>query len=483
MPRIGQVLKDRYQLEERLGRDACRQTWLAIDLETEPKLQVVVKLLALRPGMPWDECKLFEREAQILQMLDHPQIPKYRDYFVLDQLPDSRFAWFSLVESYMPGKSLQQWLDLGYHFTETEVKKIAVEALTILVYLHELKPPVLHRDIKPSNLIWGKDQRVYLVDFGAVQDRAAAEGSTFTVVGTYGYVPMEQFGGRAEPASDLYALGATLIHLLTGAAPADLPQKDGRIQFGARVNLDLGLMNWINKLTEPNLLDRIRTARQALKTLNNRRMLSPPVTNCKPTGSQIQFCKSAHQLKIEIPRRGWKGSGALNSYALGGAIVWLFHLTKIIRFVVSNFNALDLDSVLGIGFISGLFSAAILLALLFPAFQQTSLYFNRKRFVIVWKVFGLHYWRRWGETAEIDGWKSIYADSEGRKGIAIKAKRRFTSSPMSAVERIWLIQEIRDWLDPAFRGLTAKPGVFADEIFEADYDDWIYRKEDFEEWT
>ena len=218
---------------------------------------MVVKLLALSPEMSWDECKLFEREAQVLQMLDHPRIPKYRDYFVLDHPDDSRFSWFSLVESYMPGKSLQQWLDLGYHFTAAQVEKIAVEVLTILVYLHELDPPVLHRDIKPSNLIWSKGQRVYLVDFGAVQDKAAAEGATFTVVGTYGYVPLEQFGGRAEPASDLYALGATLIHLLTGVAPADLPQKDGRVQFGDRVNLDLGLVNWIGKLTEPNPVDRL----------------------------------------------------------------------------------------------------------------------------------------------------------------------------------------------------------------------------------
>lgn len=75
----------------------------------------------------------------------------------------------------------------------------------------------MHRDIKPSNLIWGEDQHVYLVDFGAVQAQAAVTGVTFTVVGTSGYAPLEQFWGRAVAASDLYALGATLIHLLTGA--------------------------------------------------------------------------------------------------------------------------------------------------------------------------------------------------------------------------------------------------------------------------
>jgi len=75
--------------------------------------------------------------------------------------------------------------------------------------LHELSPPVLHRDIKPSNLIINSENNVYLVDFGAVQSRGAVTGVTFTVVGTSGYAPLEQFWGRAVPGSDLYALGMT----------------------------------------------------------------------------------------------------------------------------------------------------------------------------------------------------------------------------------------------------------------------------------
>ncbi|MEW6497417.1 MAG: protein kinase, partial [Cyanobacteriota bacterium] len=197
MPKAGQILNERYQLKEKLGQDASRQTWLAIDLTSHPQELVVVKLLALNPQMQWDECKLFEREAQVLQKLDHPQIPKYRNYFMLDSQTDSRFSWFGLVHSYIPGSSLQQLLNEGKRFCEEQIKKIAVEVLKILVYLHELNPAVIHRDIKPSNLIWGADGQVYLVDFGAVQNQAVLEGATFTVVGTYGYVPMEQFGGRA----------------------------------------------------------------------------------------------------------------------------------------------------------------------------------------------------------------------------------------------------------------------------------------------
>lgn len=266
-----QVLQNRYQLKQKLGDNAARQTWLAIDLEiSDVETHVVIKLLCFGGQIQWENLKLFEREAQVLKQLNHPQIPKYRDYFCIDD----RFLWFGLVENYIPGSSFKDLLNQGKKFTEQQVRKIAVNLLNILVYLHELNPPVLHRDIKPSNLICGESEQIYLVDFGAVQDTAAKEGATFTVVGTYGYTPMEQFGGRAVPASDLYALGATLIHLLTGTAPADLPQKDLRIQFSDRTTISPSLVAWIEKLTEPVPERRFSSARQAIAALESNSLVS-----------------------------------------------------------------------------------------------------------------------------------------------------------------------------------------------------------------
>ncbi|MBD1804199.1 serine/threonine protein kinase [Microcoleus sp. FACHB-SPT15] len=218
--------------------------------------------------MQWDEFKLFEREAQVLKNLNHPRIPKYRDYFSLDRHAGEGLCWFGLVQNYIPGHSLQQLLDEGHRFTEAQVRSIATQVLDILIYLHGLNPPVLHRDIKPSNLIWGTDEQVYLVDFGAVQDPTAVEGATFTVVGTAGYAPLEQFYGKAVPASDLYALGATLIHLLTGTAPADLPQSNLRIQFRDRISVNLSFIRWIESLTEPDLDQRFSSASLALEALD-----------------------------------------------------------------------------------------------------------------------------------------------------------------------------------------------------------------------
>ena len=262
-----QVLQKRYQLQQKLGQNPWRQTWLAADVGESSASKVIVKLLAFNPQMHWDELKLFEREAQVLKHLNHPRIPQYRDYFAVDRETGDGLPWFGLVQDYIPGHSLQQLLNQGKRFTEKQTQKIARNVLEILIYLHELSPPVFHRDIKPSNLILGNDEQVHLVDFGAVQDRAAAEGATFTVVGTSGYTPPEQLWGRAVPASDLYALGTTLIHLLTGTTPADLPQRRMRIQFSDRVSLNPNFTHWLEQLAEPVPERRFSTARQALYAL------------------------------------------------------------------------------------------------------------------------------------------------------------------------------------------------------------------------
>ncbi|PMB00285.1 serine/threonine protein kinase [Fischerella thermalis CCMEE 5268] len=275
MLQVEQILQNRYRLQRQIGNNGVRQTWLATDLQAsaQENSQVIVKLLAFGGNVQWDDLKLFEREAQILQHLHHPRIPQYVDYFCIDD----RTLWFGLVQKYIPGESLKEKLAQGKRFTEKQVRKVAIEVLNILTVLHELNPAVLHRDIKPSNLIWGEDNHIYLVDFGAVQDKAAKEGVTFTIVGTYGYAPMEQYGGRAIPASDLYALGATLIHLLTGTPPADLPQSNLRIQFSDRVTTSPSLVCWLEKMTQPSPEQRFTTARQALESLKSGQIVSQSV--------------------------------------------------------------------------------------------------------------------------------------------------------------------------------------------------------------
>ena len=235
---------------------------------------VIIKLLAFSDEIDWGQVKLFEREASVLQGLDHPALPRYRDSFSVED----RLLWFCLVQDDIPGQSLDQLIS-GPSLAEPQLRLWAEALLEILIYLHGQSPPILHRDIKPSNVIWGDDQQIYLIDLGAVQNYAAKAslGSSFTVVGTYGYAPLEQFGGRSVPASDLYALGATLIHLLTGIAPADLPQENLRLQFEAEISP--GFRRWLLNLLEPDVQRRIPSAKAALMALRQLSLEPSPAEN------------------------------------------------------------------------------------------------------------------------------------------------------------------------------------------------------------
>ncbi|QJB47115.1 serine/threonine protein kinase [Dolichospermum flos-aquae] len=304
-----EILANRYEVQQQLGKKAGRRTFLATDLVTGKS--VIVKLLAFSNDFEWDDLKLFEREAQTLKSLSHPHIPAYLDYF---EVNSSRYKGFALVQTYISAQTLEQYLQAGRKFTEIEVKEIAKAVLEILIYLHELNPPVVHRDIKPSNILLGERSGnsvglVYLIDFGSVQTVLAAEGGTRTVVGTYGYMPQEQFGGRTVPASDLYSLGCTMIYLVTGTNPADLPQKDFRIQFQQVANLSPNFAKWLEQITEPSLEKRFSTATQALRDLKQPQYADTLALNIgKPAGSKIQLTKNEEILEIIIPPVGFQSS-------------------------------------------------------------------------------------------------------------------------------------------------------------------------------
>jgi serine/threonine protein kinase len=347
------------------------------------------------------------------------------------------------VQDYIPGFSLQELLEKGQDFSEKKVRKIATEVLEILIYLHELSPPVLHRDIKPSNLIWGEDRQVYLVDFGAVQAQAAVTGVTFTVVGTSGYAPLEQFWGRAVPASDLYALGATLIHLLTGMTPADLPQKDSRIQFSDRVSVNPSLVSWIEKMTEIGLEKRFSKARDALAALKsgNIQGANLQIGNvrkiAKPPHSRIQVSKSATELNIKIPSTLVR---ELFSVAVIG-IVFILLVWPISVLFVMKVNP-----------IIGLALFTIIATILVKIFGNgNKITFNRNYFKLEHQIFGWSYLQQTGEISEILG-TFIYTRAEGnqiriRSGNHVGTYFYILAKNLQDVEAAWLAQEIQDWLN------------------------------------
>ena len=448
----GDIINQRYQLQTKLGRNAGRQTWLARDLQSEKQSLVVVKLLAFGGDVQWQDLKLFEREAQILQQIDCDRIPKYRDYFSLDE----RNLWFGLVQEYIPGNSLRELLDKGKRFSEVEVKKIAREIIEILLYLHDSQPPLLHRDIKPSNLILGEDNNIYLVDFGAVQDRAATEGATFTVVGTYGYAPMEQFGGKAVAASDLYALGATLIHLLTRTAPADLPTENLVLQFRDRVSIRPRFADWLANMIYPAVEKRFKTARQALQALNDLEIeKSVSLTKSKFKhdylwkSKRIKVSHEPNYLDITIEKRG------INSVKDGIYLIEIaFWFLVIVLFSKANF-------VIGlVVFVVSLFAWYPYLDYLF---SSTKVIFNPQSFSIVKQKF-LDRTRQQGKTVNIQDISINHQIREQESAISkqnadtivitakkYQYKRGYQQysfgNGLTEEEAIWLANEIRNWLN------------------------------------
>ncbi len=451
------VWQQRYQLERQLSQRSGRHTYLAQDLLTSER--VVIKLLLFGPDFDWADLKLFEREAQILQTLSHPAIPQYRDHFEISLKGGRGLA---LVQTYIEAPSLQECIEQGRRFAEPEVRGLAKALLGILIYLHQLHPPVIHRDLKPSNILLGSDQQVYLVDFGSVQAAAPREQGSYTVVGSYGYMPLEQFGGRTVPASDLYSLGATLIHLLTGQHPADLPQEGSRILFEQAVQLSPPFRDWLRWMTEPLVADRPASAQQALDALEHldRRPALVPmevatVPTRQPAGSTLQLSKSEQTFQVVIPA---KQLGAL--VLLPFAIAWNSFITffTIMSVGFAPFPANLVFGLftlpfwtVGLGMVGGI---------LYGLFGKAYLHIDKERISLAHEVFGLRF-RRVPPSLrrDIDRLELIprhtKRDSHGDR-VEVKPQLNIWAGnrkyelgagiPLQEPELEWLASELSRWL-------------------------------------
>ena len=264
----GQILGDRYEVERQLGKKSGRWTLLARDLQTQDL--VILKVLFLDDSLKATDLKLFKREIEALKLLTHPATPRYLSYFEME-LPTQDQAMI-LVQSYIEGLSLKQFLAEGRILSEADAIAIARQVLSILDSLHHHSPPIVHRDIRPGNILLQRHvptptAQVYLVDFGTVKSLNSGNTS-FTIVGTDGYLPPEQAAGRVLAVSDLYSLGATLAECLTGLSPTQMQGKSMRIQFEEYVNLSPGFAQWLKQLLTPSLDRRWPSAQVALEALN-----------------------------------------------------------------------------------------------------------------------------------------------------------------------------------------------------------------------
>ena len=444
------ILAERYEVQRQLGKQTGRQTLLARDLQTQ-KL-VVLKQLFLGSDFEWQDLKLFEREAETLKTLSHPAIPRYLDYLEIDE-PDSK--GFALVQTYVEGKTLEEHLTAGRTFSESEVKELAKSLLAILMYLHEQNQPVIHRDIKPSNILLHSRSgnsagQVYLVDFGSVQNQAAKFGGTITVVGTYGYMAPEQFGGRSVAASDLYGLGATLIYLVTGLHPAELPQQDLRIQFVDRAGqVNPNLIDWLEWMTEPSLEKRLSSAEEALRSLDENPFIINKINKSplavQPLESDIKLTKNSEFIEIIIPPQEVGFSFLIALFSAAVAVYTFFTFLAIVG--ANNFRDL---SILVIRLSASLLAAVVVVAVLYALCRELRLRIDRQQISYSSHMLGL----RWNNSkparrqdiCQLKIKKIRYKVSQMIIQAGNQKYRLGVEQGLSESEIEWLATELSQWL-------------------------------------
>ena len=213
-----QLQNGRYVIEKVLGQGGMGAALLAKDTRVYDKPVVIKELIteSIDPAERQENIRNFEQEVKTLVDLDHPSVPKVTDHF-------QEGAHYFMVQDYVAGENLEERMERTQQaLPEREVLTYASQVLDILAYLEVQRPPIIHRDIKPANIIIGaKDKRAHLVDFGIARADVArnARRKQTTALGTPGYAPPEQYQGNADARSDLYALAATMHHLLTNRDP------------------------------------------------------------------------------------------------------------------------------------------------------------------------------------------------------------------------------------------------------------------------
>jgi serine/threonine protein kinase, bacterial len=289
----GLTLGDRYVIVRQIGQGGFGRTYLAEDVNRFREL-CVLKEFSPQVQTAYVVQKaeeLFEREASVLYKLQHPQIPRFRELLRLN-LRGKEYLF--LVQDYVEGETYNSLLNAriqqGLRFTEVEVRQLLLSILPVLEYIHSIG--VIHRDISPDNLMLRTiDKLPVLIDFGGVKQVVATVASQYyqpgivasspspTLLGKVGFAPPEQMQtGLVSPHSDLYAMAASMLVLLTGKHPQELIDTYTLSwQWRREVSLSPILAQILDKMLSARPSDRYQSARQVLQAIN------PPAINYPPT--------------------------------------------------------------------------------------------------------------------------------------------------------------------------------------------------------
>ncbi len=305
-PFASNVWAGRYEITSLGGQGAQGATFLGRDRKTGER--VAVKLFDLGRAKDWKANELFDREVATLQRLSHPGVPRF-----VDVVKDDDTGARALVMGCIDGDSLADVIARDGVLPEKRLWTIVFECAHVLAAVHG--EGVVHRDLKPANLILRADGRVAVVDFGGVGAVRGQAGST--VVGTFGYMAPEQLYGAQTPATDLYALGATLLHAATGKAPDEQPRNGLAIDVDAAAPfLSPPLRALLARLLAPDPGGRPADAAALLRELQGIGSRRPP-----PSGSPSSSTSSSSASEREVIDAVWRDDEARTALAPGrGAI-------------------------------------------------------------------------------------------------------------------------------------------------------------------
>ncbi len=268
----GRVIRGRYRIDRQIGGGPRSSTFLVTDLKTARPC--ILKALRQEQALP-GEVQRFETQAGVLARLDHPVIPAFVEYFVEGEGAAREQV---LVVRYHPGESLERLVAKERPLTETQAIALLRRLVPVLVYLHDLTPPLVHRSIKASNIIVGPDGRPCLTDFDFAVEGSAGEdspGSPSDGAEPGSYAPEVALGGPV-PASDIYSIGVATIFAMCGEDPATLPRDGGRMRVRDAVRASEGFLAVLQRMIEPSLERRYPDARSLEADLARLGAGSPP---------------------------------------------------------------------------------------------------------------------------------------------------------------------------------------------------------------
>lgn len=265
MTEIGTVVDGKYEILKEIGRGGMSVVYLAMDKRLNK--QWAVKEIRKKGSGKNDEIVINSllAEANMMKKLDHPALPRIVD------IVDNGITIY-IVMDYIEGESLDKILNEYGAQPEELVIGWAKQLCDALSYLHSQKPPIIYRDMKPANVMLKPEGNIKIIDFGIAREYKEQNLADTTVLGTKGYAPPEQYSGQTDPRSDIFALGMTLHHLLTGIDPRNGEPYASVRQWNPEISEGMEII--IDRCVEPSAEKRYQNCEKLLYDLEHPELIT-----------------------------------------------------------------------------------------------------------------------------------------------------------------------------------------------------------------